>query len=64
MVCFWAVDTVDFSFQDALKNKSGNPMRVRLEGGLYRKDFDATDFKPKAQSDYLPDQSIDSLAFS
>lgn len=37
---------------NALKDKSGNPMRVRLEGGIYRKDFDATDFKPKAQSDY------------
>lgn len=37
---------------NALKDKSGNPMRVRLEGGIYKKDFDATDFKPKAQSDY------------
>ena len=36
----------------ALKDKNGSPMRVRLEGGIYRKDFDAKDFKPKAQSDY------------
>lgn len=35
-----------------LLNKKGEPLRVRLEGGIYRKDFDATDFKPEAQSNY------------
>lgn len=37
---------------NALKDKSGSPMRVRLEGGIYRKDFDAKDFKPEAQITY------------
>jgi len=36
----------------ACKNKSGKPQRVRLEGGIYKKDFDAKDFTSKAQSDY------------
>lgn len=36
----------------ACKDKSGKPQRVRLEGGIYRKDFDAKDFTSKAQSDY------------
>lgn len=36
----------------ACKDKSGKPQRVRLEGGIYRKNFDAKDFKPKAQDDY------------
>lgn len=36
----------------ALKDKNGKPQRVRLEGGIYRKDFDAKDFTIKAQSDY------------
>jgi len=37
---------------EALKDKGGKPMRVRLEGGIYHKDFDAKDFKPEAQSNY------------
>ena len=36
----------------ACKDKNGEPMRVRLEGGIYKKDFDAKDFTSKAQSDY------------
>ncbi|MER2009605.1 MAG: hypothetical protein ABS939_19395 [Psychrobacillus sp.] len=36
----------------ACKEKNGKPQRVRLEGGLYHKDFDRKDFKPEAQSDY------------
>ena len=36
----------------ACKDINGKPQRVRLEGGIYRKDFDSKDFKPKAQSDY------------
>lgn len=36
----------------ACTNKNGKPMRVRLEGGLYHKDFDAKDFKPEAQITY------------
>ncbi len=36
----------------ACKDINGKPQRVRLEGGIYRKDFDATDFKPEAQSNY------------
>lgn len=35
-----------------LLDKNGKSQRVRLEGGIYRKDFDVKDFKPKAQSDY------------
>jgi len=35
-----------------LLDKNGSPMRVRLEGGIYRKDFDSKNFKPQAQSDY------------
>lgn len=34
------------------KDTNGKPQRVRLEGGIYRKDFDAKDFTSKAQSDY------------
>jgi hypothetical protein len=36
----------------ACKDINGKPQRVRLEGGIYRKDFDAKDFTSKAQSDY------------
>ena len=36
----------------ACTDKNGKPMRVRLEGGIYRKDFDAKDFKPEAQITY------------
>lgn len=36
----------------AYKDINGKPQRVRLEGGIYRKDFDAKDFTSKAQSDY------------
>lgn len=36
----------------ACKDINGKPQRVRLEGGIYKKDFDATDFTSKAQSDY------------
>jgi len=36
----------------ALKGQNEKPLRVRLEGGIYRKYFDATDFKPEAQSNY------------
>ena len=35
-----------------LLNKKGEPLRVRLEGGIYRKDFDVKDFKIEAQSNY------------
>lgn len=34
------------------KDTNGKPQRVRLEGGIYRKDFDSKNFKPQAQSDY------------
>lgn len=36
----------------ACKDINGKPQRVRLEGGIYRKDFDVKDFTSKAQSDY------------
>jgi hypothetical protein len=36
----------------ACTDKNGKPQRIRLEGGIYRKDFDAKDFTSKAQSDY------------
>jgi len=36
----------------ACKDINGKPQRVRLEGGIYRKDFDPKKFKPQAQSDY------------
>ncbi|MGP5405902.1 relaxase [Psychrobacter celer] len=36
----------------ACKDINGKPQRIRLEGGIYRKDFDAKDFTSKAQSDY------------
>lgn len=36
----------------AYTDKNGKPMRVRLEGGLYHKDFDSKKFKPEAQSAY------------
>jgi len=36
----------------ACKDINGKPQRVRLEGGIYHKDFDAKDFTSKAQSDY------------
>ena len=36
----------------ACRDKNGKPQRVRLEGGLYHKDFDKKDFKPEAQSNY------------
>lgn len=36
----------------ALTDKNGKPQRVRLEGGVYHKDFDNKDFKHEAQSTY------------
>ena len=36
----------------ACTDRNGKPQRIRLEGGIYHKDFDATDFKPEAQSNY------------
>lgn len=36
----------------ACTDKNGKPQRIRLEGGIYRKDFDSKNFKPQAQSDY------------
>lgn len=37
---------------EALTDKNGKPQRIRLEGGIYHKDFDAKDFKPEAQTEY------------
>lgn len=37
---------------EALTDKNGKLLRVRLEGGIYHKDFDNKDFKPEAQSTY------------
>lgn len=37
---------------EALTDKNGKAQRVRLEGGIYHKDFDNKDFKPEAQSTY------------
>ncbi len=37
---------------EALTDKNGKLLRVRLEGGVYHKDFDNKDFKPEAQSNY------------
>lgn len=37
---------------ESYTDKNGKPCRVRLEGGLYHKDFDGKDFEPKAQSTY------------
>lgn len=36
----------------ALTDKNGKPQRVRLEGGIYHKDFDNKDLKPEAQRAY------------
>lgn len=36
----------------ACTDRNGKPQRIRLEGGIYHKDFDAKDFNPEAQSDY------------
>lgn len=40
----------------ALTDKNGKPQRVRLEGGIYSKDFNAKDFKLEAQSTYDTNQ--------
>lgn len=37
---------------EALTDKNGKPQRIRLEGGIYHKDFNAKDFKPEAQTEY------------
>lgn len=37
---------------EALTDKNGKPQRIRLEGGIYHKDFDAKDFKSEAQTEY------------
>lgn len=37
---------------NALTDKNGKPLRVRLEGGIYHKDFDNRSFEPEAQRNY------------
>ena len=37
---------------EALTDKNGKPQRIRLEGGIYHKDFDAKDLKSEAQTEY------------
>lgn len=37
---------------EAYTDKNDKPQRVRLEGGIYHKDFDRKNFKPEAQSTY------------